>query len=78
MPSGIDTYISQKADEARLNKGSYMIGIICAWAWKNGFECEHPREMQKHLKGRFIDARPAMRCLRCGQEYGKPEPKVRI
>lgn len=73
LPSGIDSYISSKADEARQNKGTYMIGIICAWAEKNGFECDHPKEMQKLHKGvnKSPTGKPQFRCSRCGKIYEK-------
>lgn len=69
LPSGVDSFVSQRADEAQMNKGQYMIGIIVAWAEKNGFECDHPKSFQKFYKGvkHTGTGRPQFRCMRCGK-----------
>jgi hypothetical protein len=73
LPRGVDSFVAQRALEAEQDKGSFMIGIVTAWAFEHGFKCDHPKYAQKLHKGAKpgLGAKPYFRCLVCGEVYQK-------
>lgn len=78
LPRGVSAFIAQRALEAEMDQGSFMIGIVTTWAHDHGFTCDHPRYAQKLHKGAkpSLGAKPFFKCLVCGEVYQKKGNEV--
>lgn len=72
LPLGIRNFIEERAISRTANMGSFLIEIVCKWAWENGYSCDHPGSYLEPRKEESKEmGKPVYRCKICGMKFTK-------